>query len=296
MGAVPGRSTRSLGGFKVRWGALVSALLCEACAVGPSAPRTVPKSVADIPIEIRHRLPTVKVLISGEPFELFLDLAGHRAMALTPSELSRAKVRYLPHSDKFQNSYGQTLQARRFVAERVFLGDLALGDVEGGESIFGDSAPPDRNGYIGMPILGRYLLVVDYPAKRIRFYRSGDAAALQSECGASTFPITVTNGTARSVGSTEFGDRLFLWDTGAMYNNIHPSALPRDIVRRRIDDGPPVIGTRLKLGDVDIGAQEFRIQPFGAPAVDAYLGGDLFLSRKVCLDIPQGRGAMRESS
>lgn len=97
----------------MRWGALVSALLCSACATGPSAPVPVPQSVADISIEIRHRLPTVKVLISGEPFELFLDLAGHRAIALTPSELSRAKVKYLPHSDKFQNSYGQILESRR---------------------------------------------------------------------------------------------------------------------------------------------------------------------------------------
>ncbi len=32
---------------------------------------------------------------------------------------------------------------------------------------------------------------------------------------------------------------------------------------------------------------------FGAPAVDAYLGAGVFSSRKVCLDIPQGKGAIR---
>lgn len=278
----------------MRRGALASALLCGACAVIPSAPGGAPQPLADIPIEIRHGLPTVDVRVSGETLKLFLDLGGHRAIALTASELSRAKVRFLARTNQFRNSSGQIMESRQFIAENVFLGHLPLGDLEGGESIFGDDAPPDRNGYIGMPVLGRYLLVVDYPAKRVRPYKSGDAEALASECGTKTFTIALVNGIAQSVGSTEHGDRVFLWDTGATHNVIRPTALPPDTARgRRIDDGPPVVNLdKLKLGEHDIGSQEFRLVQFGAPAVDAYLGAGLFASRRVCLDIPQGKGAI----
>lgn len=279
----------------MRRGIVASVFLCAGCSLlSPQAVR-VPEPLADIPIEIRHRLPTVEVKVSGEIFKLFLDLGGHRAIALTPAELSRAQVRFLSTSSQFRNSTGQILQSRNFVAENVLLANFPLGDVEGGESLFGDAAPPERNGYIGMPILGRYLLVTDYTAKRVRLYRSGDQAALEQECGSRTFSVALVNGIAQSVGSTEFGKRLFLWDTGATDNVIRPASLPPDkATGRRIDDGPPVVSIEsLRLDEYDVGPQEFRVVPFGAPAVDAYLGHGLFSSRKVCLDIQQGKGAIR---
>jgi hypothetical protein len=281
----------------LQWGRVATVLLCSACsAVSSRAP--VPDPLAEIPIEIRHRLPTVDVTISGESFKLFLDLGGHRGLALTTTELMRAPVRFVGTSNEFRNSLGEALQSRNFVADNVTVAGFPLGTVAGGEFIFGGTAPPDRNGYIGMPILGRYLLVADYPAKRIRLYRSGDSAALESECGARTFAVAFVNGIAQSVGSTEFGERTFLWDTGATDNVIRPSALPsHKAAGRRIDDGPPVVTIgKLSLGDHDVGPLEFRLVPFGAPAVDAYLGEGFFASRKVCLDIQRGIGAVREAS
>lgn len=279
----------------MRRGIVTSIFLCAGCSLlSPQAVRA-PEPLAEIPIEIRHRLPTVEVKVSGEIFRLFLDLGGHRAIALTPAELSRTQVRFLSTSSQFRNSTGQILRSRNFVAENVLLANFPLGDVEGGESLFGDAAPPERNGYIGMPILGRYLLVTDYTAKRVRLYRSGDQAALEQECGSRTFSVALVNGIAQSEGSTEFGERLFLWDTGATDNVIRPASLPPDKgTGRRIDDGPPVVNIEsLRLGEYDVGPQEFRVVPFGAPAVDAYLGHGLFSSRKVCLDIQQGKGAIR---
>lgn len=279
----------------MRRGIVTSVFLCAGCSLLSPQSVRVPEPLAEIPIEIRHRLPTVEVKVSGEIFKLFLDLGGHRAIALTSAELSRAQVRFLSTSSQFRNSTGQILQSRNFVAENVLLANFPLGDVEGGESLFGDAAPPERNGYIGMPILGRYLLVTDYTAKRIRLYQSGDHAALEQECGSRTFRVALVNGIAQSVGSTEFGERLFLWDTGATDNVIRPASLPPDKgTGRRIDDGPPVVNIEsLRLGEYDVGPQEFRVVPFGAPAVDAYLGHGLFSSRKVCLDIQQGKGAIR---
>jgi hypothetical protein len=273
---------------------LASVMLCGACSIAPGpTPRLQP--LADIPIEIRNRLPTVDVRVSGQPFKLFLDLGGFQALALTTSELTRVGVRFHDSSDQFRNSKGQILTSRRFLAEGVFLDSFYLGDLEGGESIFGDSVPPDRNGHIGMPVLGHYLLVVDYPQKRVRLYGSGNTAALKGECGEKTFPVRLEKGIAVSTGSTEHGDRLFIWDTGSTDNVIRPSVVPpQKAAGRRIDDGPPVVTLeRLELGGHDIGPQQFRLVPFGAPDVDAYLGADLFATRRVCLDVRKGIGAIR---
>ena len=278
--------------------ALVSALLCGACSTAPSGVPNATRPLAEIPIEIRHRLPTVDVVVSGQVFRLFLDLGGNRAISLTPSEIARATVRLSDRADQFRNSHGQVLSSRRFVAEEVYLGSFLLGDLEGGESIFGDSVPPDRNGYIGMPVLGRYLFVVDYPNKRVRLYESGNVEALTAECGRETFPIRLNNGIAVSTGSTEYGDRLFLWDTGSTDNVIRPSALPPEkAVGLRIDDGPPVATLKkLRLSNRDVGEQRFRVIAFGAPDVDAVLGADLFAALRVCLDIPRGVAAINEAS
>lgn len=277
--------------------ALASLLVCGACAITPGQGERA-RPLAEIPVEIRNRLPTVDVRVSGQLFRLFLDLGGHRAIALTTAELARVPVRFSDRPDQFRNSKDQVLVSRRFLAEGVFLGSFYLGDLEGGESIFGDSAPPDRNGYVGMPVLGRYLLAIDYPRKRVRLYASGNTTAMTDECGEETFPIRLEKGIAVSTGHTEHGDRLFIWDTGSTDNVVRPSAVPPEKrAGRRIDDGPPVVTLeRLTLGGLDIGPQQFRLVQFGAPDVDAYLGADLFESRRVCLDIRKGIGAIREAS
>ena len=278
---------------------LAGAILCGGCSAMSIPVIPLPEPLAEIPIEIRYRLPTVDVRISGAPFKLFLDLGGHRAIALTTAELSRVPVRFSGTWRQSRNSHGQILQSRDFVAENVVLAEFPLGDVEGGELIFGSAVPPEQNGYIGIPILGRYLLVIDYPTKRVRFYKSGDLSALARECGTRTFDVALVNGEIpQTIGTTEFGNRLFLWDTGSTDNVIRPAALPSDrATGSQIDDGPPVVNVNtLKLGQYNVAPQRFRVVPFGAPEVDAYLGYDLFASRRVCLDIPQGKGAVAEPS
>lgn len=254
-----------------------------------------PTPLATIPLEVRRGLPTVNVRIGEETLKLFLDLGGHQGIALTTSELGRVKVRYLDSWSEFRNSKDQILRARQFVAEGVLLGAFHLGNVRGGEAVMGASVPPDQNGYIGLPVLQSYLLVFDYPKNEVRLYPPGDSAALAVECPSKSFGVSLVNGIAVSEAMTEHGKRLFIWDTGATDNFIRPPALPSNLARgQRIDDGPPIVRIeKLVLDDLEIGPQTFRVIPFGAPAVDGYLGAGLFSSRKVCLNISKGKGAVQ---
>ena len=91
---------------------MAAALLSCACTIAPPASEHAkPELLAEVPIEIRHLLPTVDIFISGKPFRLFLDLGDHQAITLLTSELSHANVRFLEGSNKFRNSSGQILES-----------------------------------------------------------------------------------------------------------------------------------------------------------------------------------------
>ncbi len=246
-------------------------------------------------MELRHGLPTVKASIGGETLDLFLDLGAFEPISLTAAEMARARVQVLPETTRFRDALGQVIEASHFVAKDVRLAGYPLGDVKGGEAVTtGGYEPPDRNGNIGRPVLGSYLLVLDYPHARVRLYESGNDAAMTRECGGKRFQVQLRDG-VESDGQTEFGRRRFLWDTGATDNNIRPSALPPKVVAaaRTIDDGPPVVQVEhLALDGIEIGPQRFRLWAFEEPAVDAYLGTGLFSTRKVCLDVTRGHGAV----
>jgi hypothetical protein len=276
--------------------ALVAALLCGACStIQPNPDRSKPTPLVDIPIELRQRLPNIDVLISGERFKLFLDLGGFHAISLTTAELGRADVQWRDSSHEFMNSAGKMFESRRFIASSVAIGGVSFGELEGGEFVFDEAlAPPDRNGYIGMGLLGQFLVVFDYPARHVRLYRSGDGRAFEAECGRNTFEVSLVDKVAQSMVRTEFGDLRVEWDTGATHNFIRPAAIRRgrDADRRTDPAQQMVTIASVRLAAQDVGPLEFRIAQFHAPALDAIFGTSFFLTRKVCLDLPQGKGAI----
>jgi hypothetical protein len=276
--------------------ALAVALLCGACStVEPRLEQSQPLPLVEIPIELRQRLPNVEVLLSGQRFKLFLDLGGFHAISLTTAELKRADVRWVDNPDTFFNSAGKMFESRRFTVPNVVIGGASFGELEGGELVFDDAlAPPDRNGYIGMGLLGQFLIVLDYPARRVRLYSSGDLRALAAECGRKTFDVAVVDMVAQSVVRTEQGELRVEWDTGATNNFIRPATIGRgrDNDRRSDPAQKTVTLASVRLGAQELGPLEFRVAEFRAPVLDAILGTSFFLSRKVCLDLPQGVGAI----
>jgi hypothetical protein len=276
--------------------AFAVALLCGACSTTqPPLATSPPVPLVEIPIELRQRLPNVEVRISGQRFKLFLDLGGFHAVSLTRVELGRADVHWVESPHTFMNSAGKMFESRQFIAPNVVIGGASFGDLEGGEFLFDDAlAPPDRNGYIGMGLLGQFLVVLDYPARRVRLYPSGDRRALAVECGRSTFEVSLVDKVAQSVLKTEYGDLRVEWDTGATHNFIRPVAIERgrDAARRADPAQPTVTLASVQLAAQELGPLEFRVAQFQAPALDAIFGTSFFLSRKVCLDLPQGLGAI----
>jgi len=248
-----------------------------------------------VPLELRSGMPTTTVSIGGIELNLFVDLGGYSAIALTEAELKRVSVRYLTDSTRSTNASGDIYESRRFVAPGVSLGGVLLGDLEGSEFIFPEAAaPPDRNGYVGFALLSRFLLIVDYPNGSLRLYASGSKDAMIRECGDKSFEIDVVNGVAQTIADTDHGKLVFSWDTGSIRSVIRPSA-----VGVSVKAGVPAPGapshrmTKFVLGSRDFGPQSFLPIDYRGVVVDGVLGTDFFASRVVCLDIGRGKGAVK---
>ncbi len=181
------------------------------------------------------------------------------------------------------------------MAPAVSLGGVFLGDLEGSEFVFPETAaPPDRNGYVGFALLSRFLLVVDYPARSLRLYASGSKDAMVRECGDRTFEIDVVNGIAQSIADTDHGKLVFSWDTGSIRSVIRPSAARMSVkAGATLAKAPSHRMTKFVLGKRDFGPQDFLAFDYRGVAVDGVLGTDFFASRVVCLDIGRGKGAVK---
>jgi hypothetical protein len=248
-----------------------------------------------IPLELRSGMPTATVSIGATPLKLFVDLGGYGSIALTGAELRRVEVQYLPDPMRSTNASGEIYEGRRFTARGVSLGGVLLGDLEGREFIFPETAaPPDRNGYIGFALLSRFLLVVDYPGKSLRLYPSGSKEAMIRECGDRSFEIDVVNGIAQSIADTDHGRLVFSWDTGSTRSVIRPSAVGAAVKPGASNAAAsPHRMARFVLGGTDFGPQSFLPIDYRAVAVDGVIGTDFFASHVVCLDIGRGKGAVR---
>jgi hypothetical protein len=266
-----------------------------ACALPAPEDRLEHDEAIVLPITLRHNLPTVRAFVAGTPLDLFLDLGGHNAISLTAEELARTKVQYLSKTDRYRNAMGEVFTAQRFVAPNVVMGGASFGDVEGGEYVHPSiGGPPDRNGYIGRGLLTQYLIVLDYPHRRVLLYRPGNAAAFARECGIAQFDVSNRDGVISSVAYTSYGKLSVQWDTGATDNFLRPSAIGAPAsTAKKVDDGSPILAVpSVRLGTEEIGPLPFRLLEFSDPAVDATFGTGLFASRKVCLDFSTGRGAV----
>lgn len=249
-----------------------------------------------IPVSLRNHLPTATVWVNGQPQELFLDLAGSAALALTPHELSSTSVDYLSTGTSVRDAMGYITQGRRFLAQSVRVGATEIGPLVGEEWHIGAYGPPDRNGYLGMGLFANRLAVFDYSQGSVRLYSGQNPRRLREECGDSAIlAIRVENGIAVSLVHTNVGPLRVLWYSGSTDNVVRSTLLTDNNLKSvPVEDGPPVFSFREFTGlGATVPSPEFRDVPFQAPDVDLVLGTPFFLQNKVCLDLAAGQAAVK---
>ncbi len=243
---------------------------------------------APIPFELKGGRPMIQARLNGVPVGLLLDMGGYATVALIPKDAQAVGAR---RTDATQTS--TTYDGRSQAATGLHFDSLMLGPIDFG-AVTGSETPGAKTSYVGAGLLGKHLMVLDYPHQQLRLYASGDKEALRRECGASTFTVNVVRGVLQSQLVAQGKTLTAAWDTGANFSVIRPSALNLQVP----DYVPGTQPSMQVLESVQINQNPFgnlnaALIEFKAPPVDMVLGANFFQGRVVCLDGPAQVGAAR---
>lgn len=257
-------------------------------AVAGASPTQGKSELIEVPFKLENRLPTVTATIAGKPLSLFVDLGGYRGIALVARKEGDIELNYGDQIEQWRNSEGKVFTSRLFSVSSVKVGPADFGSLEGIELPVEDRTFA-QDGFLGFPALSRFLVVLDYPNQRMRFYPSGSKEDLKRECG-SVFPLQVVAGVVQSTIETDRGPLIFQWDTGSTENVLRPSSLPESSYGKDVTSFPL---TKFVVGGHDFGRIRIPLREFVAPNVDGILGTDFFESKVVCLDLQNQLGGIR---
>jgi hypothetical protein len=238
----------------------------------------------ELPLTFRDGLPNVEVDVGGERLSLMLDLGAYSAIGLDPAILDRlarsSRVTFRGSGRRFTDALGQPHVAREFVLEAVALGSLELRNVPGQELVFApDFAPPNRDGYVGRPLVERHRVLLDY-RRGVLFLMSGPPQPPElGLCAGPSTPLVLDDRGIVVEAELDGSSARFVLDTGSTHSLLRGP-------RGRAHAGRPY---RLVVGPREITAFDFVAMDAGPPGVDGLLGQNFFEGRRVLLDFPGRR-------
>jgi hypothetical protein len=244
-----------------------------------------------VPLRLEENLPVVEVSVAGKVLPVLLDLGGFDSLALRPEALAGLGAQFTGKKRRWVDNRGRRFRSREYVLPEVVIGDLRLGNVRGYEDRGEAPAVPGLQGglqgYLGLGVLARLSLVIDYPGKRLTLARN--AALLGKEYPLSDWP-SVPFSRDRSGVLTTFrveGRTLrCIWDTGYQYSVIRWA--PPERVKSEGEERH-FMAPALDAAGVDLGPLDFVVFDFKQPPVDAMIGFNFFRDRAVLFDFENNR-------
>jgi hypothetical protein len=283
---------------------LITLASCCTALSGCAAPRAVnsiaaiPAEGAVVPLTVENFLPVVEVAAGDKTLRLALDLGGTDALSLSQSAASDLDVEWTGRHRFVLDAFGRLWRGREFIVPEVTIADLTLHGVRGYEipdsrfQIPGmDGDVMQLDGYIGVDLLNKFNVLVDYPNGRLVLL---DHAAAPPG-GVDDWPGTPFTFDRKGVVSRIMLDGRPIvanWDTGATHTVIRPDrALPH---WPRWQRGPQeaVTAESLAIGGAELGAFNLVLLDFRQPRVDVIIGTNLFEQRAVWFDFAGKRLAV----
>ncbi len=238
------------------------------------------------------RYAAVTVGIQGHEYRLILDTGSpNEAIALTREALANLDVRYTGKARVFRDAYGSRYESREFVIPSMELGDLELRNVVGNErhrSVYG------LDGAIGLELLDRFDVLIDYSAGMLTLYRPEHEPAFVSD--GSWFRYSYEGNLCMQV-QFDFldGEHELCLDSGCGCNFVGSrSRLGRTMSSALEQHGRPIAiggGTRdrcpsymidhLYLGGRDIGGGHFVLGDLPSYMNNGVVGYDFFANNLV---------------
>lgn len=236
-----------------------------------------------VQIEVVQSASVIPISIDGQKIPVSFDLGGSDTLELSTAALQ--KIAVIPLSDKaaWLDAKGNRLEARRFRVPELRIGSFVFKNVEGHEDVEAANWPKGRagSGRLGADLLKGHTIVLNYPEKRLGLLTATGSSTLAAGCGETRIPFHPDwNGEAVSSATTDYGELVLVWDTGAPVTLVQPKVLGGDAKL-----GDRKVSARFAFNGEDFGPVELRGFAFSQPeGADGFLGHDFFSRFVVCVD------------
>jgi predicted aspartyl protease len=251
-------------------------------------------SVTSVPIRLHGTdSPVVMVRVQGQDLPLQLDLGDASSIVLHPEVLKSL------HSEPTTETFRAFSMDGKIETPIVRLDLVEVG----GAKMFGVAARADahddayRNhqkteigavGFVGAGLFKSGQLVVDYSRKRLQISRPQGSGAARNVCRGQPVPLD-TNSTwgLTTPVSTDVGELLFVWDTGAPAIVMSRSAATAVHLATDVDSA---VFKKFVIGPRNFGPQRVDIWDMPTPAgMAGLIGHPFFQEHVVCVDGPGHR-------
>jgi hypothetical protein len=274
---------------------IVTLLLAWALLGNDAADAAVVRPVT-VQLELIDNYPIISADIDGHKVRLMFDLGEDSALVLTRNTLDQLKIAPTGAGHAIADVKGNTMESPTFRVPHLQIGGASFANISGridAHDATYQSAHVGQQGYIGPSLLVAYRIVLDYRAGKMTLIPSGTKHIDRVGCSGTAVPfLPEWDGAPVTKARTDFGDLIFVWDTGAPVSIIRKAR----IEETRAKAVNQVIRTdRFSLNDTDFGPLEFRPLEFSQPpGTDGFIGTNFFTQHVVCVDFPSNRFLIRQ--
>ena len=265
------------------------ALVTGCLTLGFSGTAIASNSAITLPIRFLGTFPIVMAEIEGEDVPLTFDLGDSSALVLQQQVIDRVKTIPSDKAHRGTDVKGNVIESESFILPRLNLGGAVFNDVLGRPDKHDPTYRADdlgQQGYLGTSLLKSYLVILDYPHRKMTLIPAGDDQA--AKCTGTVVPfLPEWNGEAVTKARTDYGERTAVWDTGAPISLLRqPQA--QDIGASELTQHSTT--KHLVLGGTDFGHLKLYLANYAEPAgTDMFIGYNFFATHIVCVDFPGGR-------
>lgn len=257
------------------------------------SPEPTPSSV---PIEFMNNFPILEINVDSRQMKVLFDLGGSDQIVLSKEALKSIDVNYLDEPYVWLDAMGNRLESERFTIPEMRIGSMVFHDVSGhvDDEAVTYRKTPAGVGYIGAELIQSVKLVIDYGQNVMTLIPGESPSAREQGCYGTEVPFVAGLEIQPTTNvSTDLGDLVFVWDTGAPMSIVRSSTAEN---QKLMDDGLHVDNQQFKLAGEDFGPQQLRLLDFVEPVeVDGFVGHDFFANHVVCVDFMAQRFLVRSN-
>lgn len=287
-----------MGYLEFRISLLIGAALATLCTTNVTM--SADGAQVTIPIRIAETSPIIEVRVNGMPINVLFDIGRSGNVSLFPAVFEQIDKVQIGESVGGVSMDGPTGGGRPiYRVDVVQVGDIGFTNVSMGED-FHDAefqadfiARKDAYGFAGTGLFKNHKIVIDYQRRELTLIASDVPLDQQSACRGKEIPlITGLDWGLVTKASTEIGDIVLVWDTGAPGNLIFKKRT--DTANLNLAEYDALTLKKLAFDEHEFGPMEFFVRDLSGPPFDGFIGYSFFMDHIVCVDFPGNRLLIRQ--